>query len=57
MFQLEEAHLQMLVRRFPAVRWLKIAHCPGFTAREVEKLKRMNPKLQVAFDEVTQGRL
>lgn len=55
--RLEEAHLQMLVRRFPAVRWLKIAHCPGFTAREVEKLKRMNPKLQVAFDEVTQGRL
>lgn len=55
--RLDDGHLQMLVRRFPAVCWLKIAHCPGFTAREIEKLKRMNPKLCVAFDEVTQGRL
>ncbi|XP_062564181.1 uncharacterized protein LOC134227015 [Armigeres subalbatus] len=55
--RLEETHLQMLVRRFPAVKWLRIAHCPGFTMREVEKLKRMNPKLCVAFTEVTKGRL
>ncbi|XP_065074350.1 uncharacterized protein LOC135698361 [Ochlerotatus camptorhynchus] len=55
--RLEETHLQILIKRFPAIRWLKIAHCPGFTQREVEKIKRMNPKMCVAFDEVSQGRL
>ncbi|KAL1392904.1 hypothetical protein pipiens_012129 [Culex pipiens pipiens] len=55
--RLEENHLQILVRRFPAIRWLKIASCPGFTQREVEKLKRMNPKMCVAFDEISSARL
>ncbi|XP_055596273.1 uncharacterized protein LOC129746578 [Uranotaenia lowii] len=55
--RLEENHLQILVRKFSAVVWLKIASCPGFTIREVEKLKRLIPKLCVAFDEVALGRL
>ncbi|XP_058456307.1 uncharacterized protein LOC131433742 [Malaya genurostris] len=53
--RLLENHLQILVKRFPAVYKLKISSCPGFTLHEVEKLKKMNPRMKISFDEVRFG--
>ncbi|ETN63172.1 hypothetical protein AND_005119 [Anopheles darlingi] len=55
--RLEETHLLILVKRFPALRWLWINHCHGLYEREIYKLKRMQPKLRVAFDEAKSNRL
>ncbi|XP_055533388.1 uncharacterized protein LOC129723287 [Wyeomyia smithii] len=50
--RLLENHLQIIVKRFPALQHLKIADCPGFTQREIDKIKRMNPRMFISFDEV-----
>ncbi|XP_053670805.1 uncharacterized protein LOC128721109 [Anopheles nili] len=55
--RLEETHLLILVKRFPAIRWLRISHCHGVYQREIDKLKRMLPKLAVAFDEAKSDRM
>uniref|UniRef100_A0AAG5DMS0 F-box domain-containing protein n=1 Tax=Anopheles atroparvus TaxID=41427 RepID=A0AAG5DMS0_ANOAO len=55
--RLEENHLHILVKRFPAIRWLRISNCHGLYQREIDKLKRMLPKLAVAFDEAKSDRL
>ena len=55
--QIDETHLQILVKRFPALRWLRISHCYGLYKREIDKLKRMLPDLAVAFDEVKSDRI
>ncbi|XP_058119331.1 uncharacterized protein LOC131287255 [Anopheles ziemanni] len=48
--KLDDNHLLMLVKRFPALRWLHIKKCHGIDQRELDKLKRMLPKLAVAYD-------
>ncbi|KFB51287.1 AGAP012159-PA-like protein [Anopheles sinensis] len=48
--KLEDNHLLVLVKRFPALRWLHIKRCHGIDQREIDKLKRMHPKLAVAYD-------
>ncbi|EDO63322.1 AGAP012159-PA, partial [Anopheles gambiae str. PEST] len=55
--RIDETHLQILVKRFPALRWLRISHCYGLYKREIDKLKRMLPDLAVAFDEVKSDRI
>ncbi|XP_053689796.1 uncharacterized protein LOC128738575 [Sabethes cyaneus] len=50
--RLLENHLQIIVKRFPALQRLKIVDCPGFTLREVDKIRRMNPRMFISFDEV-----
>ncbi|XP_041781679.1 uncharacterized protein LOC121598628 [Anopheles merus] len=55
--RIDETHLQILVKRFPALRWLHISHCHGLYKREIDKLKRMLPDLAVAFDEVKSDRI
>uniref|UniRef100_A0A182P1K9 F-box domain-containing protein n=1 Tax=Anopheles epiroticus TaxID=199890 RepID=A0A182P1K9_9DIPT len=55
--RIEETHLQMLVKRFPALRWLRVSHCHGLYKREIDKLKRMLPEVAIAFDEVKTFRL
>uniref|UniRef100_A0A182YC49 F-box domain-containing protein n=1 Tax=Anopheles stephensi TaxID=30069 RepID=A0A182YC49_ANOST len=55
--RLEETHLLILVKRFPALRWLRVSHCHGVYQRELDKLKRMMPTLAVAFDEAKSDRI
>uniref|UniRef100_A0A182WD87 F-box domain-containing protein n=1 Tax=Anopheles minimus TaxID=112268 RepID=A0A182WD87_9DIPT len=55
--RLEETHLLILVKRFPALRWLRVSHCHGVYQREMDKLKRMIPTLAVAFDEAKSDRI
>ncbi|XP_052902683.1 uncharacterized protein LOC128310157 [Anopheles moucheti] len=55
--RLEETHLLILVKRFPALRWLRVSHCHGVYRREMDKLKRMMPTLAVAFDEAKSDRI
>uniref|UniRef100_A0A4Y0BF89 Leucine rich immune protein (Coil-less) n=1 Tax=Anopheles funestus TaxID=62324 RepID=A0A4Y0BF89_ANOFN len=55
--KLEETHLLILVKRFPALRWLRVSHCHGIYQREIDKLKRMMPTLAVAFDEAKSDRI
>uniref|UniRef100_A0A182R0M8 F-box domain-containing protein n=1 Tax=Anopheles farauti TaxID=69004 RepID=A0A182R0M8_9DIPT len=50
--QLKDVHVLKLVKRFPVVRWLRISHCYGIYRPEIEKLKRLLPKVAIAFDEV-----
>ncbi|XP_058835903.1 uncharacterized protein LOC131692711 isoform X2 [Topomyia yanbarensis] len=54
--RLQENHLQILVKKFPALCRLKIVKCSGFTRHEVEKLRRMNSRMCISFDEVRFGR-
>uniref|UniRef100_A0A182K6U3 F-box domain-containing protein n=1 Tax=Anopheles christyi TaxID=43041 RepID=A0A182K6U3_9DIPT len=54
--RIDETHLQILVKRFPALRWLRVSCCYGLYKREIEKLKRMLPELAIAFDEVKSDR-
>uniref|UniRef100_A0A182MXC8 F-box domain-containing protein n=1 Tax=Anopheles dirus TaxID=7168 RepID=A0A182MXC8_9DIPT len=55
--QLNEAHVLKLVKRFPALRWLRISHCHGIYRPEIDKLKRLLPKVAIAFDEVKSDRI
>ncbi|XP_035792641.1 uncharacterized protein LOC118466893 [Anopheles albimanus] len=55
--RIEETHLLVLVKRFPALRWLWINRCHGLYQLEIYKLKRLQPKLRIAFDEARSDRL
>ncbi|XP_052860386.1 uncharacterized protein LOC128267560 [Anopheles cruzii] len=55
--RLEETHLLIFVKRFPALRWLRISHCHGVHQREIDKMKRTLPRLAVAFDEAKSDRV